>query len=230
MLKTAEIKHTCKFCGKDFKREKSLIVHMCEPKKRYRERTEKGVRTGFNTYLKFYEYSQGSAKLKTEEDFRKSPYYNAFVKFGRYCKDINAIKLDKFADFVIHSGKKLDHWAKDSVYGEYIMQLLHTEHPTDALSRGLLHSMWWADQNNANDFDILRFGNVSANCYAITKGELSAWVVYNSDSGQKFLSELNEDQMAIIWDYINPDYWQKKFKDYEADQLYIKEMLKKAGW
>jgi len=67
MQKTAEVEvYACKFCNKDFKREKSLIVHLCEPKKRYNERTEKGVRNGFNTYLKFYEYSQGSAKLKSE--------------------------------------------------------------------------------------------------------------------------------------------------------------------
>ena len=231
MQKTAEVEvYACKFCNKDFKREKSLIVHLCEPKKRSCERTEKGVRYGFNTYLKFYEYSQGSAKLKSETDFIKSSYYNAFVKFGRYCKDINAINPAKFADFVIRSGKKLDHWAKDSTYTEYKLKLLHTEHSTDALSRGLRHGVNWAELTNNVYSDLLRKGGTNAICLAITKGELSAWVIYNCDSGQQFLNGLNEDQMAIIWDYIAPDYWQKKFNDYEEDQVYTKEMLTKAGW
>jgi hypothetical protein len=76
----------------------------------------------------------------------------------------------------------------------------------------------------------VRYGNANAVCYAITTGRLSAWVIYNSESGQKFLSEANQEQLAMIWPYINVDTWNKKFADYSADQEYAREILTKAGW
>ncbi len=66
--------------------------------------------------------------------------------------------------------------------------------------------------------------------YAITTGRLSPWVIYNSESGQKFLSEANKEQIAMIWPYINSDTWHKKFSDYPGDQEYARDILAKAGW
>jgi hypothetical protein len=33
-----------------------------------------------------------------------------------------------------------------------------------------------------------------------------------------------------VWPWIDPEFWQKKFRDYPADQEYAREMLAKAGW
>ena len=52
----------------------------------------------------------------------------------------------------------------------------------------------------------------------------------SSESGQKFLSEASQEQLAMVWPYINVDIWNKKFSDYPADQEYAKEILQKAGW
>jgi len=29
---------------------------------------------------------------------------------------------------------------------------------------------------------------------------------------------------------IDADYWQRRFQDYRADAVYMREMLAKAGW
>jgi hypothetical protein len=54
--------------------------------------------------------------------------------------------------------------------------------------------------------------------------------VYNCESGQRFLGELDATQIAMIWSYIDSEVWMKKFNDYVADQEYVKEILEKAGW
>jgi hypothetical protein len=59
--------YLCQYCKKDFQKETSLAVHLCEPKRRMQERNERGVELGFQAYLRFYEMTQGSAKLKTYE-------------------------------------------------------------------------------------------------------------------------------------------------------------------
>ena len=211
-------------------KESSLAVHSCEPRRRRMEKDEAGVRLGFQAYIKFYELTQGSAKLKTFDDFADSPYYKAFVKFGRYCVDVKAINPARFTEWVLKQNKKLDHWAKDSVYTEYLQDYLKIENVNDALARAIEFSIDWGEKNNANPEDCLRYGNSNAMSYAVSAGRISPWIIYASDSGQRFLAELDSTQVAMIWNIIDADFWMRKFKDYPADYEYAKEMLQKAGW
>ena len=211
-------------------KESSLAVHSCEPRRRRQEKDEAGVRLGFQAYIKFYELTQGSAKLKTFDDFADSPYYRAFVKFGRYCVDIRAINPARFVEWVLKQNKKLDHWAKDSVYTEYLQDYLRIENVNDALARAMEFGIDWSEKHGHPAEDCLRYGNSNTMVYAVSTGRISPWIIYNCESGQKFLSELDATQIAMVWPYVDADYWMRKFKDYPADQEYAKEMLIKAGW
>jgi len=224
------MKYTCQYCRKDFIKESSLAVHSCEPRRRRQEKDERGVQLGFQAYIKFYELTQGSAKLKTFDDFADSPYYKAFVKFGRYCVSVRAINPEQFTRWVLKQNKKLDHWAKDSVYSEYLTEYLRVENVNDALARAIEFSIDWGEKNNAKPEDCLRYGNDNAMTYAVSTGRISPWVIYCSESGQRFLNELDQTQVAMIWSIIDADYWMRKFKDYPADYEYAREMLTKAGW
>jgi hypothetical protein len=194
------------------------------------EKDEAGVRLGFNAYLKFYELTQGSAKLKTFDDFCESAYYRAFVKFGRYCVDICAVNPARFVEWVLKQNKKIDHWCKDTVYTEYLTDYLRVENINDALARAVEFGINWAEQSGHPAEDCLRYGNTNAMVYAVTAGRISPWIIYNSESGQKFLSELDATQIAMVWPYIDADCWMKKFRDYPADQEYARDILAKAGW
>ena len=222
--------YTCQYCKKDFMKESSLAVHSCEPRRRRMEKDEAGVRLGFQAYIKFYELTQGSAKLKTFDDFAESPYYKAFVRFGRYCVEVKAINPEQFTRWVLKQNKKLDHWAKDSVYTEYLQDYLRVENVNDALARAIEFSIDWGEKNTAKPEDCLRYGNDNAMTYAVSTGRISPWAIYCSDSGQQFLNNLDQTQVATIWSIIDADYWMRKFKDYPADYEYAREMLQKAGW
>jgi len=221
---------TCQYCRKDFIKETSLSVHSCEPRRRRQEHSERGVQLGLQAYLKFYQLTQGSAKLKTFDDFADSPYYRAFVKFGRYCVDIRAINPARFIEYVLKQNKKIDHWCRDSIYTEYLLDYLRVENVNDALARAIEFGITWQEQTSNPAHDCLRYGNSNAMCHAITTGRISPWIIYNSESGQQFLSELSTEQIAMIWSYIDSDVWMKKFQDYPADQEYAKDILSKAGW
>jgi len=222
--------YQCKYCEREFRRESTLAVHLCEPKRRHQQQNEKGVQIGLNAYLRFYEMTQGSAKFKTYDDFAKSPYYNAFVKFGRQCVNINAINVERYIDWLLKNNKKLDHWAKDSMYDEYLQQYLRTEALTDALQRAINYSISWGEEKGCEPHDVLRYGNSNTVTYAISTGKISPWIIYNCESGQQFLNNMNTDQIQIVWPWIDSDFWQKKFRDYPADQAYAEEILRQAGW
>lgn len=225
-----KIEHRCKYCEKQFQRESSLAVHVCEQKKRFQEQNEVGVKLAMQAYLRFYEITQGSARLKTFDDFARSPYYRAFVKFGRHIQAIKAINPARFIDWIIKQNKKIDHWCRDSIYSEYLAEYLRLEAVNDALARALEQSITWEEESGYPSRDYLRHGNANAVCYAISTGRISAWVLYNCDSGQEFLARINQEQIAMIWSMIDADFWSKKFRDYPADAEYAREMLTKAGW
>jgi hypothetical protein len=220
----------CKFCNKDFRRENSLAVHVCEQKKRYQEREEVGVQIGLQAYLRFYEVTQGSARLKTFEDFAASPYYRAFVKFGRYVQSIRAIAVPRYTDWLLKHNKKLDQWCRDSFYTEFLSNYVREEHVDDALARALETGLRWSEETGSPSDHYLRYGNANAVCYAITTGRITAWILYNCDSGNEFLANLNQEQLAMIWPWIDADFWSRKFHDYPADAVYVRELLTKAGW
>lgn len=220
----------CEYCKKEFARETSIAVHMCEPKRRRMQQDEAGVRLGFQAYIKFYETMQGSAKNKTYDDFCESAYYKAFVKFGRYCVNTHVINPPQFMNWLLKNNKKIDRWCSDQIYTEYLTQHLLVEAVDDALKRAIEHSIRWEETTGHSAKDMLRYGNANALCYDITAGRISPWVIYNSASGVEFLGNLSTEQVAIVWPYINSDAWHKKFSNYPADQEFVKDILTQAGW
>jgi hypothetical protein len=222
--------YQCEFCKRDFVRDSSLAVHACEPRRRRLEQGERGVQLGLLAYVKFYELAQGSARLKTFDDFAESPYYRAFVRFGRYCVNTRVIAPEQFMRWLLKQNKKIDHWCRDSMYTEYLVEYLKTESVDDALARAMEFGISWQETTGSPAQDCLRYGNANVICHAITGGRISAWAIYNSESGQEFLGNLTPDLVTAIWPYIDADAWQKRFRDYLADTEYARDILKKAGW
>jgi hypothetical protein len=224
------MKFECQYCNKSFVKETTLMVHVCEKKKRYQSQTETGIQIGLRAYQKFYAMNSVTGREKSFDDFAASPYYRAFARFGQYCVSIRAINILRFVEWLLKNNKKIDYWCKDSVYGEYLSEHLRVENPMDAVQRAVETSIDWSERTGNPAHDYVRFGNDNALCYAITTGRISAWVLYNSNSGIEFLSRLNSEQLATVWPFVDTDFWQKRFRDYPDDVDYIKSILNEAGW
>lgn len=221
----------CKYCNKGFARESSLAVHMCEKKKRHQDRDEPGIRLAFRTFTRFYETTQSATKVRTFDDFVDSPYYTAFAKFGRYMVAVNAINPPAFIEWILKSQKKIDRWASDRVYEEYLAYYIVHENVGDALERGITHAMRWAEANNSQASDYFRYASVNSVCQSIITGRISPWILYSSTQGQEFLnSKLNPEQVKLIWPIINPDVWAPRISRNREDWEFAKQMLAGVGW
>ena len=220
----------CGYCNKVFRKESSLLTHRCETKRRHEEKSERGVQIGFYAYTRFYQLMHISGQQKSHNDFIDSPYYKAFVKFGRHAIGIRAINPEAMVDWLLKNNKKLDYWCKEQFYTDFLEEYLKVEPVADALTRAIEYSITWAEEKNMPAHDVLRYGNANALVFAVTTGRISPWVIYNSESGQKFLSTLDVSHISMVWPYIDSDAWQKKFTDHSADQEYAKKILKQAGW
>jgi hypothetical protein len=143
---------------------------------------------------------------------------------------VHAVNPNRFVEWLLKNNKKIDHWCRDTMYTEYLIDYLRVENVNDALARAMEYGISWSEESGHPAEDCLRYGNTNAAVYAVTAGRISPWILYNCESGQGFLSALDATQIAMIWPYIDSEAWMKKFADYVADQEYVKDMLQKAGW
>ena len=234
MKETSAIKKTakygCDFCKREFLRESTTLSHVCEPKRRWLDKDNHGNRIGFQCWLEFYKKNTSKRKNLKQEDFIKNPYYIAFVKFGNYCVNINAINIPRFTDWLLKNQVKIDNWCSDSTYTKYLIEFLRHEDPFDAIHRSIEHCIDMSVDANIQPHDMLRYGNANKICYAITTGKISPWLLYQSDSGVRFLDTLNEGHVKMIIDYINPEQWAIRFKRDAELTKRIKDTLKEAGY
>ena len=204
------------------------MAHMCEPKRRHLQKDEKRVQVGYLTFNKFYTIVQRT-KEKTYADFCKSSYYNAFVKFGSFVVNINPIYPEKFIEFVIKSGVKLDHWCRDELYDTYLFETIKLEPVESAVQRSLQTMMEWADKNNAQYNDYFKLVNQNRAVHDIRNGLVSPWLLLNSKEGVKMLSSFNDDQLNIIEPTLDVIYWKQKFSMRKEDVSLVNEIIKEAN-
>jgi len=222
--------YVCPHCGSGFTREKTLVVHLCEQKRRALAKTEKHVILGFDTYCRFYKRNVQSAKKEqTYEDFAKSPYYNAFVKFGSFVSNVNPLYPDRFIDYIVTSGVKLDHWCRDELYDKYVIDLARTETVETALQRTINHMMSWAEANNSQWNHYFHYVSLSRACYDIKDGKVSPWLVLNSPSGKAMIKKFNDEQLTAVTAIMDIPFWLNKFKKLPADTELVKQVVKESN-
>ena len=220
--------YVCEYCGTGYVREKTLAAHMCEKKRRWLQKDEKRVRYGLYAFQRFYKLSAGTKKEKTYADFVDSQYYNAFVKFGSFLNNVQPLYPEKYIDYVVTSGVKLDHWCKDSLYEKYALELILKEDVTTALERSVQSMMDWAEDKSApwNHY----FYHVSLNraVWDIKDGKISPWLILNCTSGKEMLSKFNDEQLELVYHVINPEHWALRFKRQPNNVQLVKDVAKES--
>lgn len=218
----------CVHCNKKFVQEKTLVAHMCEKKRRVLQKNEKRVQAGYMAFNRFWTLAQGG-KTKTYEDFCDTSYYNAFVKFGSFLNNTNALYPDKFVDYVIRSGTKLDKWCSDALYYSYLYEVLKTEPVEAAVQRTIQTMMEWGDEHNAEFAHYFRYVSLNRAVHDIVNGKISCWVILNSADGKDMIRKMTDEQLNIIAPRFDVPYWLKRFKELPADTALVKEICNEVG-
>jgi len=219
----------CQHCQSKFVKEKTLMVHVCEQKRRHLAKNEKHVKMGFVAYDRFYKLNQKQDKTKTYEEFSQSPYYNAFIKFGSFVSNVNPLYPDQYIDYVVKSGVKLDHWCREGLYEDYVLHLVKNEPVEVALQRTISHMLEWANNNDSVWNHYFDYVSTNRATFDIKDGKISPWLILNCISGKKLLANLNDEQLSSVGITIDPIFWQKKFKTHTHDMELVKDVVKESN-
>lgn len=219
----------CKYCNNSFTKEKTLSVHICEQKRRALAKNEKHVVLGFDTYVRFYKKTQPNTGDKTYDEFARSPYYNAFVKFGSFISNINPLYPDRYIEYVVTSRVKLDHWCREELYEKYVLDLIKTETVETALQRSINHMIDWGEFNQAKWNHYFLYVSANRAMYDIKDGKISPWLVLNCHNGKEMLKKFNDEQLDSISNVIDLPFWLSKFKKLPADVEFVKQVVKESN-
>ena len=198
---------------------------MCEKKRRHLAKNEKHVQLGYQAYIRFFQLSQKVKNTKTYDEFCSSPYYNAFVKFGSFLHNVNPLYLDRYIDYVVTSGIKLDHWCREELYYDYVLDLIKKEPAEVAIQRSISTMIAWAEANDSQWNHYFKYVSPNRAVYDIKDGKVSPWLVLNCNTGRSMLGKFNDEQLNIIFQTMDPDFWRKRFKMYPADLDFIKQVV-----
>ena len=201
---------------------------MCEPKRRWLQQDEKRVQVGFYAFQRFYKLSAGHKKEKVYEDFVKSSFYNAFVKFGSFVNNVRPLYPDKYIDYVVTSNVKLDHWCRNELYEKYANDLIRKEGVETALERSIATMESWAKEKDSAYNHYFLYASSNRLTWDIKDGKISPWLVLNCKSGKQALSSLNEEQLSMLGSVLDPSHWAMRFKRQTRDVELVKTIAAKA--
>ena len=221
--------NVCVHCGKKFMQPRTLFSHMCERKRRSLQESEKRVQAGYMAFNRFWTLAQGNKKTKTYEEFCDTAYYNAFVKFGSFINNVNPLYPDRFVDYIIKSGVKLDHWCRDELYEKYLYETIKTEPVESAVQRSLQTMMEWADEQSAEFAHYFLYVSLNRAVHDILNGKISPWIILNSVSGYAMVNNMNDEQLNLIAPAFDVQYWSRRFKEVPADVALVKEICGEVG-
>lgn len=202
---------------------------MCEPKRRWLQKDEKRVQLGFYAFQRFYKLSAGHKNEKTYQDFVKSSFYNAFVKFGSFVSNVRPLYPDKYIDYVVTSNVKLDHWCREEMYETYANELIRKEGVETALERSINTMVDWASKNDSVYNHYFLYASTNRITWDIKDGKISPWLVLNCKSGKDALSKFNDEQLSMLGNVLDPQHWAVRFKRHVKDVELVKQVAKEAG-
>ena len=221
--------HKCVHCNSAFVKESTMIVHMCEQKRRHLAKNERHVRLAFQVYHRFYQLTQNMSVTKSYDDFAKSPFYNAFVKFGSFLSNVNPLYPDRYIDYVVTSGAKLDNWCQEQLYYRYVLDLIKTESVETALERSINTMLSWAETNSSNWTHYFKYASANRVVYDIKDGKISPWIVLNCVTGRNMLAQFNDEQLAMVFEVMDPAFWSKRFQQLPADLAYVQHVAAESS-
>ena len=220
----------CEYCNTGYSKEKTLIVHICEQKRRHLQQKEKRVQLGFYAFNQFYKLSAGAKKEKSYTDFCKSQYYNAFVKFGSFISNVKPLYPEKYIDYVVTSRVKLDHWCKEEMYEKYAIELIRKEGVETALERSIMTMMEWANENEPAPWNhYFQYIGLNTAVWNIKDGKISPWLILNCKTGKDMLSKFNDEQLNMIYHVMDPAHWAMRFKRNPKDVELVKDVVKESN-
>lgn len=221
--------YQCRFCGKEFTRERTLSSHMCEKKRRWMAKDDSDSRIAFRVWVDFMKFvSPNTKKEKAVDDFIRSADYIGFVKFANYLIELRPLESEKFINWLFKMGVRLTDWTKPGTYQLYVQEAAKKETAERALERTILAMVDWASKTGNNWQDFFDKVAPATAMNMITMGRISPWIIYSTDAAQRLLDRMESGQIDAITKHVDTIWWTNKIKQNKSQVQWINTLMTQA--
>lgn len=222
-------KFQCHFCKKEFSRESTLEVHLCEKKRRWMNKDDKNVRIAFASWLHWCKKSGLYLNKKgglTYTDFMNSTAYIAFVKFGYFVEEYKITNYLAYIDFMIKNNYKMPAWNKDSTYEYFVKMNMRQETIDEAIEKTIKFIDKWSYENHNqwNDFFDVISGQQVLDW--LRGGRISPWVFFTSEKAQNLMGRMTDEQLILLDKYIDVKWWMQVMRRKAKDKQFVEQIVK----
>lgn len=223
----ANSRFACEFCKASFSREKTLLSHVCERKRRFLQRDDKVVKFAFMIYQHWYQRAMARRRSPPSFiSFENSQMYSSFVGFARHLLDLDVINPLAFVDFLARMEAPISRWQHPSLYGRYIRELNKNEKPMEAIERNIMLMQQWEIESGEKWYDFLRKLSPAKATLYILSGRISPWLLFTASSAPQLFGRLNAEQRQMVEQAIDADYWMAKIARHQSDVDAIRTILR----
>ena len=121
---------------------------------------------------------------KTYDEFMKSKYYLAFVKFANYIMGVYIANVESYIEQLLKKRVRIDKWSSDQVYEEYIKEFNVRESVDRAVERTILTIKQWAEENKKDWINFFNEVSTPRAVHMIRSGKMQtcSWLLDASNT------------------------------------------------
>ncbi len=220
---------SCQYCNRIFSSEKRVTTHLCEQRRRFQQKDAPFARLGLEAFLSIQQMFFSKHNKNTEEDFRKSDFYLACVRWGHFVIDINAMNPKQYLSWLLKRNVPIDNWDRDEIYDCWLQDYVFNEEPWDAFERTIKKMVMWSEETNKPYKDYFREAVTARIITDVRKGWISGWAVFNCESGREWLSNLGQGDLELVWLWLDPSRWKIKLEKLHTEATDITIICNKEG-
>lgn len=223
--------YPCGYCGKEYKRESTLINHKCEQKKRALMRDTKEAKLALDIWLRFRTLARMPPKksMQPYEAFSESREFKAFVEFASHVLELRIIEADKFIDYVLRLSIPIRDWTSHKTCNGWVQHTLKNEPIDHAISRSMESIVKWSEDTGHDWTDFFKLVSPQRAVLLIETGRISPWFIYASSTRGEMLDRFADEEFVHIYDYINPHIWNTKKLKHKEHFSHVEETFLKYG-
>ena len=202
--------------------------HRCEQRRRFQQKDTSFARYGYEAFIEIQKHFFGKNK-PLEEDFRKSDFYLACLRWGHFVIDIRCLDAKQYLSYLLKLNVPIDKWNKDEIYDCWLASYVFTEHLWDAFERSIKSIDEWGTACDKPYRDYFRQAGTARIMTDVRRGAVSGWIVFCSDSGCEWLSNLENGDLELVWDFLDAARWKIQLSKFPEEAVTISEICKNAG-
>src|SRR5574343_649552 len=202
--------YSCKYCKKQFFKERAFMAHDCTQMQRSREIQTSIGQSAYGMYKLWLEKQR--RKPPPPEGFMTSAYYTSFINFASWARETGIPDPQKYIELMVNSKISPALWRRNEAYQIYLEYVDKRSDPLEqvtlsmetmlALSEGL-------DVPIDKVFTHFSSGEITE---LIQQRRLSPWMLFCSRSFKDWINTLHEGERRELMRNIGIEYWSNKLE------------------